>query len=98
MRVVGFPQRLIHELNIRVNPAFVEAFMRLEYHGLCHLPRETFETESAGWRQEQDLWPPALIESTCASYGLLAEYQAWEQAYSAESGTYQLPRGYQLPR
>ena len=91
MRVIRFPQRLIHELNPRVNPAFVEAYMRLEHNTLSHLPRATFDTEAAKAQQEQELWAQGLIESTCASYGLLADYQAWEQAYNAERETYQLP-------
>ena len=91
MRVIRFPQRLIHNLNTQVNPAFVEACMRLEHRTLSHLSRDCFAGNAERTRQEQKLWPPELIESTCESYGLLEDYQAWEQAYNAERETYQLP-------
>ena len=91
MRVIKFPQRLIHELNSHVNPAFVEACMRLEYHTLSHLSRACFARNAERTLQEQAQWPQELIESTCDSYGLLADYQAWAQTYNEDAGTYQLP-------
>ena len=39
-------QTLLHELAPGLNPAGVEASMRLHYGTLNHLPRETFVTEA----------------------------------------------------
>ena len=39
-------QRLIHEIDPTVDPAAVEAQMRLQYGTLDHLPRSTFVSET----------------------------------------------------
>jgi len=41
-----FYQKLLHELAPDLNPAGVEASMRLQYGTLNHLPREVFAEEA----------------------------------------------------
>jgi hypothetical protein len=77
MPMKNFYQDLIRELVSDVNPAGVEAVMRLEYGTLDHLPRETFAAEAkiaAAMEREE----PGALRQLAASYGLAADFDQWE--------------------
>lgn len=61
-------QKLIAEIDPRVNARAVEAFMRLEYGTLNHLSREQFEREVALFKAAR--MSDAEQEALARSYGL----------------------------
>ena len=70
-------QTLLHELAPSLNPAGVEASMRLQYGTLDHLPREIFAEEAtlaAACEREE----PGFLKSIAASMGMADDYNAWE--------------------
>ena len=72
-----FYQKLLHELAPDLNPAGVEASMRLQYGTLNHLPREVFAEEAklAGNCERQS---PGFLRRTAESFGMGEEFAAWE--------------------
>jgi hypothetical protein len=70
-------QTLLHELAPELNPAGVEASMRLQYGTLNHLPREIFAEEAkiAGDCERQS---PGYLRRIADSMGMADEYSAWE--------------------
>lgn len=73
-----FYQRLIHEIAPDVNPAAVEAFMRLEHSTLNGLPRARFVSECELVRLISASHMHDLRE-LAASYGMGEDYDHWEQ-------------------
>ena len=70
-------QDLIHELAPEMNPAGVEASMRLEYGVLDHLPHETFAKEVKLAAQCERV-QPGFLRQIADSMGMGSEYSAWE--------------------
>ena len=70
-------QKFIHDIDPTVNPAGVEASMRLQYGTLDHLDRHTFVEEIILAKQcEKE--QPGYLRRTAASYGLTDDYNKWE--------------------
>ena len=72
-----FYQKLLHELAPDLNPAGVEASMRLQYGTLNHLPREVF-AEEARLAADCERQSPGILRSTAESFGMADEFTAWE--------------------
>jgi len=72
-----FYQRLLHELAPELNPAGVEASMRLQYATLDHLPRETF-AEEARLAAACERQAPGYLRQIAESMGMAAAFDAWE--------------------
>ena len=72
-----FYQRLLHELAPELNPAGVEAAMRLEYSTLDHLPRKTF-AEEAKRAAAFERHAPGYLRQIADSMGMANEFDAWE--------------------
>lgn len=73
-------QRLIHDLDPTksVNPAYVEAVMRLEYGTLGHVERETFIREIDLAKKMRDRSTVDDQRRTCANWGLAADFDEWQ--------------------
>ena len=69
-------QTLLKELAPNLNPAGVEASMRLHYGTLNHLPRETFVEEArlAGDLERQS---PGILRRIADSMGMGGEFAKW---------------------
>ena len=76
-------QNLIHQIDPTVNPAGVEACMRLEYGTLDHLPRETFVDEIQT-SMEAEAEQPGFLRSVAESYGIIDNYDNWEPTVQAK--------------
>jgi hypothetical protein len=72
-----FYQTLIREIAQDLNPAGVEASMRLQYGTLDALPRQTFVEESAIARQMEEA-EPGVLRRLALSMGLGADFDRWE--------------------
>ena len=86
----NYYQDLVHQLDPAINPAGVEASMRLQYGTLDHLTRQTFaaEIKLARHCQEQD---PDFLRSLAASYDLAADFCHWAQRLGPPVPPGQLP-------
>ena len=73
-----FYQKLLHELGPDLNPAGVEASMRLQYGTLGHLPREIFAQEVELATECEGRFPGYLRE-IAESFGMVGEFEAWEE-------------------
>ena len=72
-----FYQKLLHELAPGLNPAGVEASMRLQYGTLNHLPREVF-AEEARLAADCERKSPGYLRRTAESFGMAGEFTVWE--------------------
>ena len=72
-------QKLIHDIDPTVNPAGVEASMRLQFGTLDHLDRQTFREEII-LAKECEREQPGYLRRTAASYGMEADYNKWEES------------------
>lgn len=70
-------QTILHEIAPDLNPAGVEASMRLQYGTLGHLPRAVFAQEAEVARAMHKADPHAL-RGIAASMGMADEFQRWE--------------------
>ena len=70
-------QDLIHEIDPTINPAGVEASMRLQYSTLDHLPRSVFAQE-IGLALMCEADEPGYLRSVADSYGMLSDFEKWE--------------------
>lgn len=70
-------QQTIHEIDPTINPAGVEASMRLQYGTLDHLPRETF-VEEVALAHLCEAEEPGYLRSVAESYGMAADFEKWE--------------------
>ncbi|MDP3261780.1 MAG: hypothetical protein U1E06_09830 [Tabrizicola sp.] len=75
-------QTLLHELAPDLNPAGVEASMRLHYGTLSHLPRETF-AEEARLAVELEGQSPGILRRIAESMGLADDFAKWEGEHAA---------------
>jgi len=72
-----FYQKLLHELAPGLNPAGVEASMRLQYGTLNHLPREVFAGE-ARTAADCERQSPGYLRRTADCLGMGDEFAVWE--------------------
>lgn len=75
-------QTLLHELAPDLNPAGVEASMRLHYGTLNHLPRETF-AEEARLAADLEGQSPGILRRIADSMGMADEFAKWEASHAA---------------
>ena len=71
-------QNLIHKLDPTVNPAGVEASMRLQFGVLDHLDEETFEREIE-IAVEAEKWEPGYLRNCASTYALGPAFDWWER-------------------
>ena len=70
-------QETLHEISPDVNPAGAEAFMRVKYGTLDHLPRETFEDEvRLASKFESDR--PGTLRALANLEGMRDDFERWE--------------------
>ncbi len=70
-------QTLLRELAPNLNPAGVEASMRLHYGTLNHLPRETFVAE-AKLATDLEGQSPGILRKIAESLGTADDFAKWE--------------------
>lgn len=70
-------QTLLKELAPGLNPAGVEASMRLHYGTLNHLPRETF-VEEARLAADLEAQSPGILRRIADSMGMADDFANWE--------------------
>ena len=70
-------QTLLRELAPSLNPAGVEASMRLHYGTLNHLPRETFAAE-AKLAADLEGQSPGILRKIADSRGMADDFAKWE--------------------
>ncbi len=75
-------QKLLHEIAPELNPAGVEAMMRLQHHTLNHLPRAVFVAE-AKLAAELERQSPGSLREIAASMGMEVEFAQWEAGNAA---------------
>ena len=75
-------QTLLHELAPDLNPAGIEASMRLHYGTLNHLPRETFAAE-AKLAAELEVQSPGILRKIAESTGMADDFAKWEASHAA---------------
>ena len=70
-------QTLLRDLAPTLNPAGVEASMRLHYGTLSHLPPETF-AEEAKLAADLERQSPGTLRRIADSMGLADDFAKWE--------------------
>ena len=70
-------QTLLHELAPDLNPAGVEASMRLHYGTLNHLPREK-HPEEAMLVADCERQSPGILRRIAESMGMADDFAKWE--------------------
>lgn len=75
-------QKLLHELAPDLNPAGVEAMMRLHHHTLNHLPREVFVAE-AKLAADLERQSRGSLREIAQSMGMESEFAKWEAGHGA---------------
>ena len=75
-------QTMLHELAPNLNPAGVEASMRLHYGTLNHLPRETFVAE-AKLAADLEGQSPGILRKIADSMGMSHDFAKWEASHVA---------------
>lgn len=75
-------QTLLHELAPDLNPAGVEAAMRLHYHTPNHLPRETFVAEP---KLGADLEGQSrgILRKIADGMGMFDDFTKWQASHAA---------------
>jgi len=72
-------QALIREFAPHLNPAGVEASMRMQFGTLDHLSREDFRAECA-IAEECEKAEPGFLRKVAESYGMGRDFAKWEAA------------------
>ena len=75
-------QTLLHELAPDLNPAGIEASMRLHYGTLNHLPRETFVAE-ATLAADLEGQSPGILRKIAENMGMADDFAKWENGHAA---------------
>ena len=75
-------QTLLRDLAPTLNPAGVEASMRLHYGTLSHLPRETFADE-AKLAADLERQSPGILRKIADSMGMADDFAKWEASHAA---------------
>ena len=79
-------QKIINEINPKLNPAGVEASMRLVYGTLDHLSGADFKQETTLAKDCEES-EPGYLRSIADSYGMKRDFEMWEDSRN-ESGFY----------
>ena len=74
-------QKAIHDIDPTVNPAGVEAHMRLQYFTLDHLDASAFRTETALAKLTEHRHPGYLREAA-ESHAMTHDYNHWQPLLS----------------
>ena len=74
---MSYYQRLIREMNPTVNPAGVEASMRLQYGTLSHLSARDFRREIK-LAVSCEKAEPGFLKRTAESFGMADDFASWE--------------------
>jgi hypothetical protein len=82
MEILMSYQTLLHELAPDLNPAGIEASMRLHYGTLNHLPRETFAAE-AKLAADLEAQSPGILRKIADSMGMADDFAKWEASDAA---------------
>lgn len=69
---------LLHELAPHLNPAGIEASMRLHYGTISHLPREIFVAE-AKLAADLEGQSPGILRKIADSVGMAEDFAKWEE-------------------
>lgn len=72
-------QKLLRELAPDLNPAGVEASMRLHYGILNHLPRDIFVAEAL-LAADLEAESPGILQKIADSLGMAEDFAKWEAA------------------
>ena len=80
---MSFYQQSIHDIDPSLNPAGVEASMRLQYGTLDHLVHETF-IEEVQIAKDCETADPGYLKGAAESYGMAEDYQEWENKMEEE--------------
>lgn len=75
-------QTLLHELAPDLNPAGVEASMRLHFGVLNHLPRDTFVAEAL-LAADLESASPGILRKIAESMGMAEDFAKWEAGHAA---------------
>ena len=75
-------QTQLHELAPNLNPAGVEASIRLHYGTLSDLPRETFVAE-AKLAADLERQAPGILRKIADSMGMADDFAKWEASHVA---------------
>ena len=75
-------QKLLHELAPDLNPAGVEASMRLHDGTLNHLPRKTFVAE-AKLAADLERQAPGILRKIADSMGMADDFAKWDASHAA---------------
>lgn len=79
---MSYYQKLIREIANDVNPAGVEASMRLNYGSLSSLSRDVFEDE-VKLARECEAAEPGFLKMVASSYGMQDDFDKWEAEASS---------------
>jgi hypothetical protein len=75
--MASYYQKILKEIAPKLNPAGVEASMRLQYGTLSHLPNSIFKSEArlaAACEREE----PGFLRKAAISMGFADDYAEWE--------------------
>jgi len=75
-------QTQLHELAPDLNPAGIEASMRLHYGTLNHVPREAFVIE-AKLAADLEGQAPCILRKIAESMGMADDFAKWEASHAA---------------
>lgn len=75
-------QKLLRELAPDLNPAGVEASMRLHYGVLNHLPRDIFVAEAL-LAADLESGSPGILRKIAESMGMADDFAKWEAGHDA---------------
>jgi len=75
-------QTLLHELAPDLNPAGIEASMRLHCGTLNYLPRETFVVE-AKLAADLEAQSPGILRRIAESMGMENDFTKWKASHAA---------------
>lgn len=73
---MSYYQDLIHELDATVNPAGVEASMRMQFGTLSHLDKAEFRREIKIAKQCEAA-EPGYLKGVAESFGMAGDFAQW---------------------
>ena len=76
-----FYQDAIHEIDSTINPAGVEATMRLQFGTLNHLDQNVFAVEIK-LAHECEREEPGFLKEIARSYGMVSDFDYWQDKLS----------------
>ena len=79
--LTNYYQNLIHWIDPSINPAGVEAIMRIEHTTLDHLPRSAFE-QAVKLAREREALEPGYMREAADYCSLIIHFEDWETILS----------------